>query len=93
MRCDVEGLHFGYRTFTAHPDRILAERGLGRAHHRVLYFVRRARRVAVTPAGARLEAELTGAQTRLLDAVFAEIGTPARQNRRTAMNRHATLDG
>ncbi|HOA28313.1 MAG TPA: helix-turn-helix domain-containing protein, partial [Arachnia sp.] len=41
LRQDVEALYFGYRTFTSLPDRILAERGLGRAHHRILYFVHR----------------------------------------------------
>ena len=41
LRLDVEALYFGYRAFTALPDRILAEQALGRAHHRILYFVRR----------------------------------------------------
>jgi DNA-binding MarR family transcriptional regulator len=41
LRLDVEALYFGYRAFTALPDRILGEQGLGRAHHRILYFVRR----------------------------------------------------
>ncbi len=34
-------LFFGFRAVTAEPDRILAERGLGRVHHRILYFVGR----------------------------------------------------
>ena len=37
----IELLYFGYRAFTARPDRILAERQLGRVHHRLLYFVGR----------------------------------------------------
>ena len=41
LRRAVEALYFGYRAFTALPDRLLAERGLGRPHHRILYFVRR----------------------------------------------------
>lgn len=41
LRRDVEAFYFGYRAFTALPDRILAEQGLGRPHHRILYFVRR----------------------------------------------------
>ena len=41
LRRDVEALYFGYRAFTSLPDRILAEYGLGRAHHRILYFVQR----------------------------------------------------
>lgn len=39
LRDAIEALYFGYREFTALPDRILAERGLGRTHHRILYFV------------------------------------------------------
>ncbi len=34
-------LFFAFRGVTAEPDRILAERGLGRVHHRILYFVGR----------------------------------------------------
>lgn len=37
----VELLFFAYRDFTSDADQILAEYGLGRAHHRVLHFVRR----------------------------------------------------
>jgi DNA-binding MarR family transcriptional regulator len=37
----AELLFFAYRDFTAGPDEILAEYGFGRAHHRVLHFVRR----------------------------------------------------
>jgi len=36
-----ELLFFAFRELTAEPDRVLAERGLSRVHHRVLYFVRR----------------------------------------------------
>lgn len=41
LREAIEGFFFGYRAFTALPDRLLAERGLGRTHHRILHFVRR----------------------------------------------------
>ena len=39
LRRAIEELYFGYRAFTALPDRILARRGLGRTHQRILYFV------------------------------------------------------
>ena len=39
LRQAIEDLYFGYREFTALPDQILAVRGLGRTHHRILYFV------------------------------------------------------
>ncbi|HEY3800211.1 MAG TPA: MarR family winged helix-turn-helix transcriptional regulator [Caulobacteraceae bacterium] len=35
----IELFYFAYRAFTDGPDRILARRGLGRVHHRILYFV------------------------------------------------------
>lgn len=41
LRRGVELLYFAYRDFTRDPDSILEESGLGRAHHRVLYFVSR----------------------------------------------------
>jgi DNA-binding MarR family transcriptional regulator len=34
-------MFFAYRGFTADPDRILAEFGYGRAHHRALHFINR----------------------------------------------------
>jgi len=37
----MELFFFGYREFTSRADRVLAERGLGRVHHRILYFVGR----------------------------------------------------
>jgi DNA-binding MarR family transcriptional regulator len=39
LREAIELFYFGYRAFTAHPDRVLAQRGLSRVHHRILYFV------------------------------------------------------
>jgi DNA-binding MarR family transcriptional regulator len=41
LRLAQDLLFFGYRDFTAGADAILAELGLGRAHHRVLHFVGR----------------------------------------------------
>jgi DNA-binding MarR family transcriptional regulator len=41
LRQGIEMLFYAYRDFIAEPDAMLAERGLGRAHHRVIYFVGR----------------------------------------------------
>jgi DNA-binding MarR family transcriptional regulator len=41
LRLAQDLLFFGYRDFTAGADQILAELGMGRAHHRVLHFVGR----------------------------------------------------
>jgi DNA-binding MarR family transcriptional regulator len=40
-------MHFGFRAIVAEPDRELARRGFGRVHHRVLYFIRRNKRITV----------------------------------------------
>ena len=47
LRLAQDLLFFGYRDFTAGADAILAEMGLGRAHHRVLHFVGRRPGIAV----------------------------------------------
>lgn len=41
LRRGIELLFYAYRDFTGEADAILADLGLGRAHHRVLYFVGR----------------------------------------------------
>jgi DNA-binding MarR family transcriptional regulator len=42
LRQGIEAMFFAYRGFTADPDRILAEKSYGRAHHRALHFINRA---------------------------------------------------
>lgn len=41
LRVGIEAMFFAYRGFTADPDRILAEKGYGRAHHRAVHFIHR----------------------------------------------------
>ncbi len=41
LRQGIELMYFAYRGFTADPDRILAEREYGRAHHRAIHFINR----------------------------------------------------
>ncbi|MEC7237830.1 MAG: MarR family transcriptional regulator, partial [Pseudomonadota bacterium] len=41
LRRGIELMFFAYRDFTGEPDAMLARIGLGRAHHRVVYFVGR----------------------------------------------------
>jgi len=48
LRDAIEALFFAYRTFTKEPDSILEKRGLGRVHHRILYFVAREPELSVT---------------------------------------------
>lgn len=48
LRQGIELLFYAYRDFTAEPDAMLAKLGLGRAHHRVIYFVGRYPQITVT---------------------------------------------
>ncbi|MEJ6393196.1 MarR family transcriptional regulator [Gymnodinialimonas sp. 2305UL16-5] len=41
LRRGIEAMFFAYRGFTADPDRILHEKGYGRAHHRAVHFINR----------------------------------------------------
>ena len=41
LRRGIELMFFAYRDFTGEADDILSRLGLGRAHHRVIYFVGR----------------------------------------------------
>ena len=128
LRSAIELFYFAYRGFTDRPDRILERRGLGRVHHRILYFIgrrpdvsvrglldllavskqalnaplrqllemnlvnaladpadRRVKKLRLTPDGLRLEAELTGAQMRHLQAAFDRIGVDQAQGWREVM--------
>lgn len=129
LRSAIELLYFAYRGFTDRPDRILERRGLGRVHHRILYFIgrrpdvsvqgllgllavskqalnaplrqllemnlvavapdpadRRMKNLRLTAEGARLEAELTGAQMRHLQAAFDSAGAANEQGWRAVMD-------
>lgn len=48
LRQAIEMLFFAYRDFTAEPDALLADRGMGRAHHRAIYFIGRYPRITVS---------------------------------------------
>ena len=48
LRKGIEAMFFAYRGFTADPDRILDERGYGRAHHRAIHFINRSPGTTVT---------------------------------------------
>ena len=128
LRSAIEQLYFAYRGFTDQADRILERRGLGRVHHRILYFIgrrpdvsvrglldllavskqalnaplrqllemnlvsavsdpddRRMKNLRLTPDGQRLEAELTGAQMRLLQSAFERAGLAEEAGWRTVM--------
>lgn len=43
----IELIYFSHRELVAEPDRLLARRGLGRVHHRILYCIRRSPDITV----------------------------------------------
>jgi DNA-binding MarR family transcriptional regulator len=43
----IELVYFAWRELVAEPDRILARRGLGRVHHRILHTIRRAPEITI----------------------------------------------
>ncbi len=47
LRKGIEAMFFAYRGFTSDPDRILSEKGYGRAHHRALHFIHRSPKTTV----------------------------------------------
>jgi DNA-binding MarR family transcriptional regulator len=48
-------LYFGFRAVVKEPDRELARRGLGRVHHRILFFIARSPGLTVSELLATLE--------------------------------------
>ena len=48
LRQGIELLFYAYRDFTSEPDAMLAKLGLGRAHHRAIYFIGRNPSITVT---------------------------------------------
>lgn len=84
LRESIELLFFGYRSFTRHPDRILAGRGLGRVHHRILYFVGREPDISINRLLAILEVSkqaLNAPLRRLVESKLVAV-VPAEHDRR-----------
>lgn len=68
LRSAIELLFFAYRDFTGDPDRILAERGYGRAHHRAIHFIKH--RPNITVAGL---IEMLGVTKQSLNRVLRQL--------------------
>jgi DNA-binding MarR family transcriptional regulator len=82
----IELLFFAYRDFVGDPDRILAELGFGRAHHRVIHFVSRRPGLRVADLLDLLQItkqSLNRVLKELVDKGFVEgrIGTQDRRQR------------
>ena len=77
LREAIELFFFGYRAFTAPPDRLLEAWDLGRVHHRVLYFVARQPGITVTALQGVLgvsKQALNGPLRQLLEAGLVGSG-------------------
>lgn len=84
LRLAIEQFYFGYRTFTAPPDRILEQRGLGRVHHRILYFVGRNPQISVNALLSVLDVSkqaLNAPLRQLIEMQLVAMGT-AKHDRR-----------
>lgn len=51
----LELMHFGFRKLIEKPDQLLAERGMHRMHHRLLYFIARNEGLCVSDLQAILK--------------------------------------
>lgn len=84
LRLAQDLLFFGYRDFTAGADAMLADRGMGRAHHRVLHFVGRSPGITVGDLLAILgitKQSLGRVLTPLIEEGFV-VQAPGRSDRR-----------
>jgi DNA-binding MarR family transcriptional regulator len=84
LREAIEAFYFAYRAFTARPDRILERRGLGRVHHRILYFVGRHPGISVNALLAILKVSkqaLNAPLRQLLHGRLIRAETAARDRR------------
>ncbi len=90
LRRGVEAMFFAYRGFTADPDRILASRDLGRAHHRALHFIQRS---PGTTVGALLDVLGVTKQSlnRVLRRLMEDGLVEARVGREDRRERHLWL--
>lgn len=86
LRQGIELLFFAYRDFTGDPDVVLGERGLGRAHHRAIHFIKR--RPGITVAGLLdilqvTKQSLNRVLRQLIDEglVISEVGKEDRRER------------
>lgn len=60
LRHAIEQFYFAYRAFTDRADKVLEQKGLGRVHHRILYFVAHNPAVTVNKLLAILGGEQAG---------------------------------
>jgi DNA-binding MarR family transcriptional regulator len=92
LRQGIELLFFAYRDFTSDPDAILARDGLGRAHHRAIYFIGRKPGITIAEllATLRITKQSLGRVLKQLVAlgyVEQKSGTRDRRQRHLSLTR------
>lgn len=90
----IELFFFAYRDFVGDPDRILADYGFGRAHHRVLHFVQRRPGLTIAELLDILQItkqSLNRVLKELVETGFVESRTGTQDKRQR--NLHATASG
>lgn len=75
LRLAIERFYFGYRAFTVKPDRILEQRGLGRFHHRILYFVGRNPQISINTLLTMLNVSKQALNTPLRQLIEMQLVT------------------
>jgi DNA-binding MarR family transcriptional regulator len=90
----IELFFFAYRDFVSDPDRLLAELGFGRAHHRVLHFVDRNPGLTIAELLDILKItkqSLNRVLKELVEQAFIEVRTGHADRRQRHL--HATSEG
>lgn len=85
----IEQFYFAYRAFTAPPDRVLEQRGLGRVHHRILYFVGRNPQISVNALLGLLNVSkqaLNAPLRQLIEMKLVAMGTAEHDRRVRQLN-------
>lgn len=90
LRKGIEAMFFAYRGFTADPDRILAEKGYGRAHHRAIHFIHRSPQTTVNNLLAILGVTKQSLN-RVLRTLIADGLVQSKVGTRDKRERHLTL--
>ncbi len=84
----MELIHLGFRRVVAGPDRLLATRGYGRVHHRILFVVGRNPGLSVGDVLALLDVTrqaISGPLRRLVDDELVSAATSSESRRRKAL--------
>ena len=85
----IEQFYFAYRAFTVRADLTLEQRGLGRVHHRLLYFVGRNPGISVNGLLAILcisKQALHAPLRRLVEDGLIDVATVERDRRQKALS-------